>query len=47
MASPIRKRVLTPSQMRSMLELGLLSAKGKRQAKEALAGKFDKTRKRN
>ena len=46
MASPIRKRVLTPSQMRSMLELDLLSAKGKRQAKLALAGEYDKTRRR-
>lgn len=40
----LRRGVLTRTQLKKMMGLGLLSRKGMRQAKEALAGKHNKTR---
>jgi len=40
----LRKSVLSPAQIRGLISAGYLSAKGKRIAKAALAGKYNRTR---
>jgi len=40
----LRKSILTPSQLRNLLRTGYLNKKGRRVAKSALMGKYNKWR---